>query len=173
MCIVLDIKRSTYYDYLIIKEIFDESKGTYGSRRILEGVKIKYGVIFNHKKISRIMKKYGLIPYYYKIPKRTETMKDLKKILKIIFLIEILMQLNQTKNGVQMSPTSYIKVKEPVYHQLLIYMIEEIVAHVISKKNDNKLVIDTLFQAIAKTKDVHGCILHSDQGYNTHQMNKE
>ena len=82
MCIVLDITRSNYnkyrcsedkdyYDYLIIKEIFDESKGTYGFRRVLEGVKIKYGVTFNHKKVSRIMKKYGLVPKYYKRPKNT------------------------------------------------------------------------------------------------------
>ena len=38
-----------YYEYLLIKDIFDESKGTYGYRRVLEGLKIKYGVIFNDK----------------------------------------------------------------------------------------------------------------------------
>ena len=32
------------------------------------------------------------------------------------------------------------------------------------KINDNKLVIDTLNEAIAKEKDVNGLILHSDQG---------
>ena len=41
----------------------------------------------------------------------------------------------------------------------------KIVAYVISKHNDNKLVMDTLNEAIAKRKDVHGCILHSDQGF--------
>ena len=62
MCAALDISRKTYnkyknledkdyYDYLLIKEIFDESKGTYGYRRICEGLLIKYGVIFNHKKV--------------------------------------------------------------------------------------------------------------------------
>ena len=64
MCEVLNISKRTYYkyrnsedkdyyDYLIVKEIFDDSKSTYGSRRIVEGLKIKYGVIFNHKKILR------------------------------------------------------------------------------------------------------------------------
>ena len=77
MCEVLDISKRTYYkyrssedkdyyDYLLIKEIFDESKGTYGYRRICEGLLIKYGVIFNHKKAARIMKKYGLKPEYIK-----------------------------------------------------------------------------------------------------------
>ncbi len=49
-----------YYDYLIIKEIFDDSEGTYGYRRVCEGLKIRYGVIFNHKKVQRIMLKYYL-----------------------------------------------------------------------------------------------------------------
>ena len=51
-----------YYDYLILKEIFYDSKGTYGYRRITEGLMIKYGVIFNHKKVLRKMNKYGLKP---------------------------------------------------------------------------------------------------------------
>src|SRR5574344_2179868 len=60
MCAALDISIRTYYkyrdsedkdyyDYLIIKEIFDESKGTYGYRRICEGLLIKYSVIYNDK----------------------------------------------------------------------------------------------------------------------------
>ncbi len=84
MCTVLEISKRTYYkyrnsedkdyyDYLIIKEIFDESKGTYGYRRITEGLMIKYGVIFNHKKVLRIMEKYGIKPKYArKKQKKTE-----------------------------------------------------------------------------------------------------
>ena len=73
MCEVLGINKRTYYkyrnkedpdyyDYILIKEIFDESKGTYGYRRICEDLMIKYGVKFNHKKVARIMKKYNLKP---------------------------------------------------------------------------------------------------------------
>ena len=68
MCEVLCITKKTYYkyrkgidpdyyDYKLIKNIFDESNGTYGYRRIQEGLKIKNGVIFNHKKVNRIMTK--------------------------------------------------------------------------------------------------------------------
>ena len=39
-----------YYDYLIIKEIFDDCKGTYGYRRIVESLLLKYGVVMNGKK---------------------------------------------------------------------------------------------------------------------------
>ena len=83
MCEVLDISKRTYYkyraaedkdyyDYLLIKEIFDESKGTYGYRRICEGLLIKYGVIFNHKKVQRIMNKYHLMPKYHKKLNKTK-----------------------------------------------------------------------------------------------------
>ena len=49
-----------------IKEIFEDSKCTYGYRRITEGLEIKYGVIFNHKKVKRIMSKYYIKPEYIK-----------------------------------------------------------------------------------------------------------
>ena len=41
----------------------------------------------------------------------------------------------------------------------------KVVAYKISKHNDNKLVMDTLNEAIAKRKDVSGLIIHSDQGF--------
>ena len=40
-----------------------------------------------------------------------------------------------------------------------------VVAYKISKTNDNNLVMDTLNDAINKEKDVHGLIIHSDQGF--------
>ena len=39
---------------------------TYGYRMITEGIRIKYGVIFNNKKVQRIMYKYYLKPKYIK-----------------------------------------------------------------------------------------------------------
>ena len=62
MCAVLNISPKTYYkyrnkedldyyDYLIIKEIKKDSKGTYGYRRIDEGLLLKYGVVMNVKKV--------------------------------------------------------------------------------------------------------------------------
>lgn len=67
MCAVLNINLKIYYkyrnkedpdyyDYLIIKELFDDSKSTYGYRRIVEGLLSKYGVVMNRKKVLRIMK---------------------------------------------------------------------------------------------------------------------
>lgn len=60
MCAVLNISPKTYYkyrnkedpdyyDYLIIKEIFDDSKGTYGYRRIVEGLLLKIWCSYERK----------------------------------------------------------------------------------------------------------------------------
>lgn len=68
MCAALEISIRTYYkhrdqedpdyyDCVLLKDIFDESKCTYGYRRVREGLLIKYGVAFNHKRVARIMKK--------------------------------------------------------------------------------------------------------------------
>ena len=39
------------------------------------------------------------------------------------------------------------------------------IAYKISYKNNHKLVMDTLNEAIKKTKDLSGLVLHSDQGF--------
>jgi len=176
MCIALDIKRSTYYkyrntedkdyyDYLIIKEIFDESNNTYGARRVLEGAKIKYGVIFNHKKISRIMKKYGLIPRFYKEPKINANKKRIEENVKDNLLKRNFKAVKSNEKWCT-DITYLIYNKQRAYLSSIIDLYDrKIVAYVISRINDNKLVIDTLLQALAKRKDVTGVILHSDQGF--------
>ena len=101
MCAVLNISPKTYYkyrskedldyyDYLIIKEIFDENKRTYGYRRIVDGLLQKYGVVMNGKKVLRIMKKYNLMAEYiwlniYERPRLNIKMKELKIMLNQIY----------------------------------------------------------------------------------------
>ena len=176
MCDVLEISKRTYYkyraaedkdyyDYLLIKEVFDESKGTYGYRRICEGLLIKYGVILNHKKVARIMNKYGLKPEYikrirpnYSAKRQEENVKPnlLKRNFNVI-----------EPNRIWVTDITYLIFgnKRAYLSTILDLYDRKIVAHQISKRNDTKLVIDTLNQAIAKTKDVSNLIIHSDQGF--------
>ena len=176
MCEVLEISKRTYYkyraaedkdyyDYLLIKEVFDESKGTYGYRRICEGLLIKYGVIFNHKKASRIMQKYGLKPEYikrirpsYSAKRHEENVKP--NLLKRNFNVE-------APNKVWVTDITYLMFenKRAYLSTILDLYDRKIVAYQISKRNDIKLVIDTLNEAIGKTKDVSNLIIHSDQGF--------
>ena len=176
MCEVLNISKRTYYkyrnsedkdyyDYLIVKEIFDDSKNTYGSRRIVEGLKLKYGVIFNRKKVQRIMNKYYLKPNYYKEPKTNNNQKRLEENVKPN-LLKRDFKANKPNKKWCTDITYLIYNKNRVYLSSIIDLYDKkIVAYVISRFNNNKLVIDTLNLALAKRKDVSGCILHSDQGF--------
>jgi transposase InsO family protein len=51
-----DDQEKDHHDYLLVKDIFDKSRGSYGWRSI----KMRL-LAMNHKKIQRIMRKYGLI----------------------------------------------------------------------------------------------------------------
>ena len=175
MCAVLEISKRTYYkymnsedkdyyDYLIIKEIFDNSKGTYGYRRITEGLKIKYGVIFNHKKVARIMNKYHLKPEYIKRIRPN----NYKRIEENVKPNLVKRNFNTDEpNKIWVTDITYL-----IYNNKRMYLStildlydRKVVAYKISKFNNNQLVIDTLNEAISKRKDVFGLILHSDQGF--------
>ena len=176
MCAVLEISPKTYYkyrnkedpdyyDYLIIKEIFDDSKGTYGYRRIVEGLKIKYGVVMNGKKVLRIMKKYNLMPEYVRKAKKKNKNERIEDNVKPNLLNRNFT--TDTPNKVWDTDVTYLIFKgSRAYLSTIIDLYDrKVVAYKISKRNDNKLVMDTLNEAITKRKDVSGLILHSDQGF--------
>ncbi len=174
MCAVLNISPKTYYkyrnkedpdyyDYLIIKEIYNDSKGTYGYRRIVEGLLLKYGVVMNGKKVLRIMKKYNLMAEYIrkaKIKHKNERIEDNVKpnLLKRNFNTDAL-------NKIWDTDVTYLIFKgSRAYLSTIIDLYDRhVVAYKISKHNDNKLVMDTLNDALAKEKDVQGLIIHRNQ----------
>ena len=175
MCAVLEISKRTYYkyrnkedkdyyDYLIIKEIFDESKGTYGYRRVCEGLKIKYGVIFNHKKVQRIMNKYNLKPEYIKRI-RPNNYKRIEENIKTN-IVNRQFKANK-ENQIWCTDITYLIFgNKRCYLSTIIDLYDrKVVTYKISKFNNNYLVISTLNEAIAKRKDVSGLIIHSDQGF--------
>ena len=176
MCAVLNISSKTYYkyrnkedsdyyDYLIIKEIFDDSKGTYGYRRIVEGLLQKYGVVMNGKKVLRIMKKYNLVPEHYRKSKQKHKNKRIEDNVKPD-LVKRKFDVTEP-NKIWTTDITYLIYKDKrAYLSTILDMYDrKVVAYQISKRNDIKLVIDTLNEAISKRKDVYGLILHSDQGF--------
>ena len=175
MCAALEISQRTYYkyrnsedkdyyDYLLIKEIFDESKGTYGYRRVCEGLLIKYGVIYNHKKVQRIMHKYNINPNYTR-KKKNQSYKRIEANIKPNLVKR---KFNVDKeNKIWTTDITYLifNGKRAYLSTILDLFDRKIVTYKISKFNDLKIVIDTLNEAIAKRKDVYGLIIHSDQGF--------
>lgn len=184
MCKVLNIGIKNYYkyrnkadedynDYLLIKEIFDKSKGTYGYRRIEEGLKQEYGLIMNHKKIQRIKKKYNIIPEYvkrlkpYKYKRIEENVRN--DLVQRKFKIE-------EKNKVWSTDITYLIFgNKRCYLSTIIDLYDrKVISYNISKDMNIRLVIDTLNEAIKKRKNVKGLIIHSDQGfqYTSYQYKK-
>jgi transposase InsO family protein len=173
MCEVLEISTSNYYkyrntadldyqDYLIIKKVFDENKKTYGYRRITDELRDEYGWIVNHKKVLRIMKKFGIMAKYIKDLKpnynkryiEEQSQKDqLRRDFKQRGWVTDITYLTLKRNG-----------KRAYLSTILDLETRNWLAYKISYKNDNTLVMDTLNEAISKTKDLNGLVLHSDQG---------
>ena len=147
-----------YDEYLLIKEIFDESKCTYGYRRIEKGLLKKWGLIMNHKKIQRIMKKYT---------KRVKN-KSYKRIEENVKPNLVNRNFNtNAPNKIWTTDITYLifNNKRAYLSTILDLYDRKIVAYKISDRNDLKIVIDTLNEAIQKRKNVQGVILHSDQGF--------
>lgn len=176
MCAVLDISPKTYYkyrnaedfdyvDYLMIKNVFDINKKCYGYRRITEELKNEYGVIMNNKKVLRIMRRYDVQAEYirrckikYKNKRIEENVKP--NLLNRNFTTDYL-------NKVWDTDVTYLIFKgSRAYLSTIIDLYDRhVIAYKISKYNDNKLVMDTLNEAITKEKDVYELIIHSDQGF--------
>ena len=176
LCAALAVSRRTYYkyrnkedpdyyEYLLIKDIFDESKGTYGYRRVSEGLKIKYGVKFNHKKAARIMRKYSLKPEYVRRLRPNTSAKRLEENVQP----NLVKRRFRTKgfNRIWCTDVTYLIFgNKRAYLSTIIDLYDRhVVAYQISKFNNIPLVIDTLNKALEKEKDVHGLIIHSDQGF--------
>lgn len=175
MCSILNITRQNYYkyrnttdkdyyDYLEVKRVFEEGKELYGARRIKKGLEIDTGWIINLKKVRRIMKKYGLKVRYHNIFK-----KNIKKSIEENVRPNLLKRdfyANSINQKWSTDITYLIHNGKRMYLSSIMDLhTRNIIAYKISKKMDNKLVMDTLNEAIRKQKDVHGLILHSDQGF--------
>ena len=164
MCNVLGITRQNYYkyrntidrdyyDYLEIKRVFEEGKELYGARRIKKALLESTGWIINLKKVRRIVKKYDLKVRYHK-----ENVKP--NLVKRNFVAN-------KQNQIWSTDITYIihNGKRAYLSSIMDLYTRNIIAYKISYRMDNKLVMDTLNEAIRKQKDVYGTILHSDQGF--------
>ena len=176
MCKILNITRQNYYkykntidkdyyDYLEIKRVFEEGKELYGSRRIKKGLLNETGWIINLKKVRKIMKKYGLKVRYHKLFRKNMNKKRIEENVKPNLLKRNFNA--EAPNQKWSTDITYIihNGKRMYLSSIMDLYSRNIIAYKISKNMDNKLVIDTLNEAIIKQKDVYGLIIHSDQGF--------
>ena len=175
MCEVFEISVSTYYknrntedpdyqDYLIIKRLFIKYKKTYGYRRITDELRDEYGLIMNHKKVLRIMRKYGIMAKYIHDIQPNYGKKRYEEELQDDYLKR---DFNQRA---WVTDVTYLTIKRNGRRAYLSTILDletrDWVAYRISYRNDNPLVMDTLNEAIknSEKKDLNGLVLHSDRG---------
>lgn len=181
LCQQANVSRSGYYswlknvnkqdkdfdDYKKINSIFKKRKEKSGWRVIkmeLESI----GIIMNHKKIRRIMKKYKLFtkirkrnPYRY-LTKATKEHKIKNNILKREF--------NQNKPlKVLLTDITYVYYGngEPAYlGAVKDAATREIVSFHVSKNLSMDLGVKPIndIGSLYSKEDLNGCIIHSDQG---------
>lgn len=173
MCEVLEISTSTYYkyrntidpdysDYVIIKQVFDENFKSYGYRRITDELRDKLGMVINHKRVARIMRKFGVVSRYMKnlIPNYTQKRNEEET-------RDNLLQQNFNQKGwvTDISTLQLVRNGRKAYLSVILDLeTRDWVAYKIYNHMRNELVIDTLKEAISKRKDLNGLVLHSDRG---------
>jgi putative transposase len=172
---VLEIYRLTYYkwrhkldadypDYQMMKELSRRNKKTLGYRRMIQVLATELGVVMNHKKVLRIMTKFGLRatyikklrPNYVKQRHVQQAQADhLQRHFNQRGWVTDIRYLMMTTNG-----------KRAYLSTIMDLETRQWVAYNISTRNDIELVVHTLHKAIdqAKEKELNGLILHSDQG---------
>ncbi|WP_244948974.1 IS3 family transposase [Bacillus swezeyi] len=145
-----------------IMECYQKLRGIYGYRRIQIWLNKTYGLHMNHKRIQRLMNELGIRtvirkkkPYYGK--KEAYVTSD--------------NHLNRDFAASQPNEKWATDITYLMFNGQKLYMSaikdlfnNEIVAYQISRRNDLKLVVDTLKKA-KKKRNVKGVLLHSDQGF--------
>jgi len=172
---VSGISRSGYYKWLKrsarsekedqlrnrILKLYEKFKGIYGYRRLKVAYKQQYSETINHKKIYRLMREMGLKS---RIRRKRRSFYKQTQIKKPNIL-------NRNFKAVKEKEKLVTDITNLKYKNTTIYLCtildlynREILAYLMSKKNDNQLVANTFKEVIEKEGELTGTILHSDQG---------
>lgn len=180
LCGIAKVSRSGYYrwlkdadetdkdckDYLLIREIF---RAQYGWRTIKMKLKREKGVIMNHKKIIRIMRKYGLVA---KIRRRNPYKAIMKK------TAEHRIFANQLDRAfIQTVPFRFF-CTDITYmffnnHRIAYLSIVKDIAsgEVVAWHLSPYITMELVMSTIEQMKPYQNALLHSDQGF--HYTNPE
>ena len=179
LCTVARVSRSGYYqwlqkshepekdhnDYLLIKEIFDKGRARYGFRTIQMKLRSDWQIVMNHKKITRIMKKYNLatrirrVNPYHMIMKKSGEHRTVANTLDRAFR-------QTTPRTVFCTDITYLPFKSTMAYFSAIKDVasREIVGWQLSRNITMSIVMKTLEHMKAHATSLEGSIIHSDQG---------
>lgn len=178
MCSTLQVSSSGYYDWLLrpesprniankaltekIKEVFKESRETYGARRIHFDLQAQ-GQQCGKNRVSRLMKKEHLVPKTKKKFKATTNSKHNLPIASNLLNREF--NVNQP-NSHWVGDISYVPTNEGWLYLAVILDLysRKVIGWAMDSRMTADLVTSALLMAIWRRKDVKGIIMHSDRG---------
>ena len=180
LCAVMRVSRNGFYDYLAryesgndnrpeetslkrrIKQIFDESRSSYGSRRIVKQLQAE-GRQIGRYKVRRIMRQLGLKA---RTPKRFKLTTDSKHSLPVAPNILDRRFDVQAPNRVWTADISYVWTYEGWLYLAVVMDLysRQIVGWATSERMKKQLVLDALAMAYWQRKPPKGLLHHSDRG---------
>ena len=187
MCACLKVNRSSYYywqqaktiryekekpDKDLIEKIFIKHKKLAGYRTIRMDLENKYGVIMNHKKIRRLMNKYGIKTKvrtknpYKEIMKKTKEHATCDNILNR----EFKQTQPLTTLCTDITYLYYGKCEKAYLSAVKDIATGEIVAYKVARHLTMPIVLDTI-NNLKNVINLDNVLIHSDQGF--HYTNPE
>jgi transposase InsO family protein len=160
-----DNEERDYQDYLLIKDIFDKYKSKYGWRSIKMKL-LENNIIMNHKKISRIMRKYSLITKIRRINPYKSIMKKSQEHRTFDN------KLNREFQQIVPYKTFCTDITYIIFNRNIAYLSavkdiasREVVGHHLSKNLRMDIVFETINNLKNNVKSLDNIMIHSDQGF--------
>jgi len=179
LCKTLKVSKNAFYHWLkrknkknkekekitkLIKKIFYESRGTYGSRRIKIVLEKEYNLNISRRRISRIMKENGLKAKTKRKKKiKTTTTKKGETYAENIIKGEFSAKYPNQKYS---SDITYVKIggKYKYFYVSIDYYSRKIISHYLSENLRVEGAIEMIKQIEEKRGNLEGVIFHSDRG---------
>ncbi len=179
LCKTLELDKSTYYSRLRhhdgvvateeedamfsakIKELFEQSKQRFGSRKIQAKLKAA-GYAISQKRISRLMAQMGLVCNPMRVRYASTSSRKYK-----YYRNKLKQQFFQKEpNKVWASDITYVRIKEDFWAICVILDLfsRKVISWTAAGQSDTALVLNCFDQAYTKRKKPKGLMFHSDQG---------
>lgn len=151
-------------EFELIKSIFNNSRQTYGYRRITLLLKNQYGIVCNHKKVLRIMNCLGIKPKTIRKRKYSSYQGEIGKVAKNIINRDFEATAPNQKWTTDVTEFAFNWGK--AYLSPILDMFnDEIISYDLSISPNFVQTQNMLSKAFNKFDNLNGLILHSDQGW--------
>ena len=177
MCRVLKVSRNGYYHWvmhkehkddselaMLIKNIFKDSKQTYGTRRIQKALQRRYGWVVSRRRIARGMRSLGLKAKtkqrFHIVTTNSKHTHDIApNLLEQDFYVS-------APNVAYVGDITYIRTREGwLYVATVIDLYARtLVGWAMGEHMHSSLIIEALHMARNKRASLSGAIFHSDRG---------